>query len=113
MSTAVVVLIALGLSIATVFADMLIKRASLQAGFAGWHCLVVTIAIYVATVFGWFFLTRHMKLFALNAIYSVSILVCLSLVSVFYFKEKINTIEVVGLGMAITSVVLLTAFSKQ
>jgi drug/metabolite transporter (DMT)-like permease len=104
-------LIGIGLSIITVIADAFIKHASLQSAFSGWKWLVLGALIYGATAFGWFFVMRKAKLSTLGVLYSVSIVVCLTLVSVFYFKEKISAVEIAGIGMAIASLILLARFA--
>jgi drug/metabolite transporter (DMT)-like permease len=104
-------LLGIGLSIITVLGDVLVKSASLQPGFSGWQVLVVGAIIYGLTAFGWFFVMRGAKLSTLGVLYAVSVVVFLTLVSVFYFKEKLSIFEVLGITMAITSLVILYRFS--
>jgi drug/metabolite transporter (DMT)-like permease len=104
-------LIGISLSAITVFADMLIKNGSLQNSFTGWHLLILGCIIYGLTGFGWFFVMRHMKLSTLGVLYGVSCVILLTLVSVFYFKEPINSIEIIGVVMAITSLIILSRFA--
>lgn len=104
-------LIGIGLSLITVIADALIKHASLHNAFSGWPMLVLGAIIYGLTAFGWFFVMRKIKLSTLGVLYGVSCVILLTLVSVFYFKEKISSIEIVAIGMAITSLVILSRFS--
>ncbi|HLC52129.1 MAG TPA: transporter [Candidatus Nanoarchaeia archaeon] len=104
-------LIGIGLSLITVLADSLIKHASLQNAFSGWQILILGAIIYGLTAFGWFFIMRKIKLSTLGVLYSVSMVVFLTLVSVFYFKEKISTLEIVGISMAIVSLVILFRFA--
>jgi small multidrug resistance pump len=103
-------IIGFGLSIITVLADSFIKNASLQNGFSGWKMLVFGACIYGFTGFGWFFVMRKMKLSTLGVLYGVSCVLLLTLVSVFYYKEKINLLEIVGIGMAVGSLILLSRF---
>lgn len=104
-------LIGIILSAITVFADALIKQASLQTAFSGWKMLIIGAIIYGLTAFGWFFLMRKIKLSTLGVLYAVSCVVLLTLVSVFYFKEKINFIEIIGIGLAIVSLIILARFA--
>jgi len=76
--------IGIGLSLITVLADFLIKRASLHNSFSGWPLLVLSTLIYGLTAFGWFFVMRKVKLSTLGVLYAVSVVVFLTLVSVFY-----------------------------
>ncbi len=105
------ILAGIALSIITVFADSLIKQASLQASFSGWKLLILGVVIYGLTGFGWFFVMRKLKLSTIGALYAVSVVVFLSLVSVFYFKEKISGMEIFGIVLAITSLFILARFA--
>ncbi len=106
----IVFLIGIGLSAITVLADVFIKHASLQNGFSGWQALICGAIIYGLTAFGWFFLMRKVKLSTLGVLYAVSCVVLLTLVSVFYFKEKISFIEIIGISLAIISLIILARF---
>lgn len=104
-------LVGIGLSIITVIADALVKSASLQPGFSGWQVLVLGAIIYGLTAFGWFFVMQKAKLSTLGVLYAVSCVVFLTLVSVFYFKERLSVFEVLGIAMAIASLVILYKFA--
>lgn len=106
-----VFLIGIGLSIITVFGDGLIKEASLQKGFAGWQMLIMGAVIYGLTAFGWFFVMRRIKLSTLGVLYGVSCIIFLALVSVFFFKEKLNPMEIFGIILAIISLLILARFA--
>ena len=101
----------IGLSITTVFADSLIKYASLQKGFSGWPALFWGAVIYGLTAFGWFFVVQKVKLSTIGVLYGVSCVILLTLVSVFYFKEKINLIEIFAIVLAIISLMILFRFA--
>jgi len=100
------------LSLITVLGDAFIKHASLQDAFSGWRWLVLGAIVQSLTVLGWFFLMRDAKLSTLGVLYSVSVVIFLTLVSVFYFKEKITAMEIVGIALAIISLGLLSRFSS-
>lgn len=104
-------LIGIGLSVITVLGDVLVKHASLQSAFSGWRALILGALIYGVTAFGWFFVMRKIKLSTLGVLYAVSCVVFLTLVSVFYFKEKIHPIEIFGIALAIISLVILSRFA--
>ena len=107
----IVFLVGIGLSTITVLADVLIKHASLQNAFSGWQMLILGAVIYGLTAFGWFFVMRKIKLSTLGVLYGVSVIIILTLVSVFYFKEKINPIEIFGIALAIISLIILSRFA--
>ncbi len=95
----------------TVLADIFIKRASLQNSFSGWYLLILGAVIYGSTAFGWFFVMRKVKLSTLGVLYAITCVVALTLISVFYFKEKISFLEIVGIILAITSLAILSRFA--
>jgi len=104
-------LIGIGLSAITVLADSLIKYSSLQNSFSGWKMLLLGAIIYGLTAFGWFFVMRKIKLSTLGVLYGLSCVILLTLVSVFYFKEKINPLEIIGIVLAIISLLILSRFA--
>lgn len=103
-------LIGIGLSVMTVLADVFIKHASLKNAFSGWKMLLLGAIIYGLTAFGWFFVMRKIKLSTLGVLYGVSCIVLLTLVSVFYFREKITFLELFGILLGIASLVILSRF---
>ena len=104
-------LMAIGLSIITVLADSLIKSSSMQSSSSWVYLLIMGAIIYGLTALGWFFVMKKMKLSTVGVVYGVSCVVLLTLVSVFYFKEKINVMEIVGVALAIASLVILARFA--
>lgn len=99
------------LSIITVMGDIFIKNASLQPSFSGWRLFTIGSILWVITAFGWFSLMRKVKLSTLGVLYSLSTIILLTLVSVFYFKEKLAAIEIVGIALALISLVILARFA--
>lgn len=104
-------LIGIGLSVITAIADTFIKHASLQNKFSEWRMLALGMIIYGITAFGWFFVMRKMKLSTVGVLYGVCSIVFLTLVSVFYFKEKINLMEIFGIILAVISLIILYRFA--
>lgn len=105
------ILIGIGLSLITVFGDLFVKHASLKPKLTGWPLLLVGALIYGLTALGWFFVMRKVKLSTLGVTYSVSVVIFLTLVSVFYFKEKIYPIEILAIIMAIISLIIIARFA--
>jgi drug/metabolite transporter (DMT)-like permease len=94
----------------TVFADWLIKKASMASSFLSWKFLLFGSIIYGLTGIGWFFVMRSIKLSTLGAIYGVGCILLLVLLSVLYFKESINNWEIFGIILAIISIAILARF---
>ncbi|HOI18985.1 MAG TPA: transporter [Candidatus Woesearchaeota archaeon] len=104
-------IIGIGLSVITVIGDVLIKNASLQNAFVGWKMLLLGAIVYAFTAFGWFFVMRKIKLSTLGVLYGVSCIVILTFVSVFYFKEKVSHLEIIGIALAVISLIILYRFA--
>lgn len=104
-------LLALSVSLVEILGDFFVKIASLQPGFAGWKTWLIGILIYGSTGIIWFFLLRKSKLSTAGVTYSVGVVVFLTLLGVFYFKEKINSMEILAIIMAIASLVILYKFA--
>jgi len=100
-------LVTVGLSAFSVFADCLLKRASAspqpfsRGYFAGAAC------IYAASCFGWIYVLRQVKLATIGAIYSVSVVSLLAVMGITVFRESLSTSEWVGLAAAVFALVLL------
>ena len=107
----IIFIIGIILSIVTVVGDVLVKQASLQSSFSGWKFLLLGAVIYALTAFGWFFVMRSMKLSTLGVLYAVTCVVLLAFVSMFFFKEKVSTIEILGISLGILSIILLYKFA--
>ena len=109
-TVAMAFIVGIALSLVTALADVLIKHASQKSGFLGWKYLLAASIIYAATAIGWFFVMRKIKLSTLGVLYSVSIVLFLTIISVFYLKEKISSLEIIGIGAALASLALLARF---
>jgi len=104
-------LVAVGLSAVTVIADSMIKKATLiKPGIAVLLLVILGALIYGLTAFGWFRVLQKMELLNAAVIYTLSCIILIALVSVFYFKERLLTIEIIALVMAVASMVILYRF---
>jgi hypothetical protein len=104
-------IIAIVLIIITVIGDSLIKNASLLDSFCGWKSLLIGSILYGLTGLGWFFVMRHMKLSTLGVFYGVGCAILLALIGVFYFREQISSIEVLGIILGLISLIILFRFA--
>ena len=105
-------LLIIALELVSIFADYLIKRASLQAGWVGWKPLLIGGFIYGATAIGWFYAMRVYKLFTINMFHSFFVIAVSILMSQFIFGEKLTMRELVGIALGIASIVLLIRFKE-
>jgi len=106
------VIFALIVSLITAGGDYFIKRAGADASkFVIWQFLFLGSLLYLLTGIGWFFVMKHMKLTSVGVIYGVSTVLFLALLGVFVFHDRLNWYEVLGVVMAISSIILLARFT--
>ncbi|MCY2986832.1 MAG: transporter [Planctomycetota bacterium] len=98
------------LSVLSVFADYLLKRASgLPSPFRSAQFLAAAL-IYAGSSFGWVYVLRHFKLATVGAVYSIVIVVLLALIGVTVFRESLTAAEATGLVFAVAALFLLGRF---
>jgi drug/metabolite transporter (DMT)-like permease len=71
----------------------------------------VGFVVYASTAFGWVFVMRYLKLATISVVYSISMVLLLTAVGVVLFGESLNYYEVVGIGLAVASLLLLMRFA--
>lgn len=105
------ILVTVAFSVVGVLGDYLLKLAADQRDplRSGWF--YVGFAVYASTAFGWVYVMRHLKLATIGAVYSVSMILLLTMVGTLGFRQSLSAQEVIGLGMAIGSLVLLMRFA--
>ena len=108
-TTAVIVTIAF--SVIGVLGDYFLKLASArdQPLRTGWFYL--GFALYASTAFGWVFVMKNLKLATISVLYSVSLILLLTAVGVVLFRESLSYFEVIGIVLAVVSLVLLMRFA--
>lgn len=107
LSLALAVLIAL----VEVAGDFFIKLSGQGKEYITWKWFIPGFIIYSLTAFLWFFAVKHEKLFTAGIFFAVSTVIFLVFISVFYFKESINFYEILGIMLAIISLILLGRFA--
>jgi small multidrug resistance pump len=105
------VLVTIAFSVIGVLGDYFLKLASAreQPLRASWFYLGFT--LYASTAFGWVFVMKHLKLATISVLYSVSLMLLLTAIGVVLFQESLNYFEVVGIALAVISLVLLIRFA--
>lgn len=111
MKSVLPLLVTVGFSLVGVLGDYLLKLASEQKNplRSGWF--YIGFALYASTAFGWVYVMRHLKLATIGAVYSVSMILLLTAMGSVVFRETLNAAEVLGLTLAIASLVLLMRFA--
>jgi small multidrug resistance pump len=109
--TTVAVLVTIAFSVVGVLGDYFLKLASAyeQPLRTGWF--YIGFALYASTAFGWVFVMRHLKLATISVLYSVSMVLLLTAIGVVLFRESLNYSELVGIVLAVASLVLLIRFA--
>jgi len=105
------VLITIAFSVIGVLGDYFLKLASAkeQSLRTGWF--YVGFALYASTAFGWVFVMKHLKLATISVLYSVSLVLLLTTIGMVLFQESLNYFEVIGIVLAVISLVLLMRFA--
>ncbi|HLF54829.1 MAG TPA: transporter [Candidatus Nanoarchaeia archaeon] len=106
-----VLLVTIGMTIIGVIGDTILKLAGSGTRYIDWKLFTIGFILYASTALGWFFVLKHMKLATVGAFYSVILILLLTFVGIFYFKETIDLYEMTGIGAAIISLMLLTRFA--
>jgi small multidrug resistance pump len=105
------VVVTLAFSVIGVLGDYFLKLASQEEDSLRTPWFYVGFALYASTAFGWVFVMKHLKLATISVLYSVSMVVLLTVVGVVFFRESLSAYEIVGLVMAIASLILLVRFA--
>jgi drug/metabolite transporter (DMT)-like permease len=109
--TIIAIILAIFLGIVGVAGDFFIKLAGsgLKTPVIKWF--IIGSAIWASSAFGWYFVYKYMKLSTAGVFYAISTVLFLACISIFYFKEKLNIYEIIGIAAAIISLILLKRFS--
>ena len=105
------IVLAVVMSAVGIAGDYFLKRASQREGPLTTGAFFGGLALYASTAFAWVFVMRHLKLATIGVVYSVSMILLLTMIGTIAFREALRPAEVVGLVMAIISLVLLMRFA--
>jgi drug/metabolite transporter (DMT)-like permease len=107
----IAVLVTIAFSVVGVLGDYFLKLASAreQSLRTGWFYL--GFALYASTAFGWVFVMKHLKLGTISVLYCVSLVLLLTGIGVVLFRESLNYFEVIGIVLAVVSLLLLMRFA--
>src|SRR5262249_10989833 len=109
--TSIALLVTIAFSIVGVLGDYFLKLASNQEQSLKSVWFYVGFVVYASTAFGWLFVMKHLKLATIGVVYSVSMIVLLTTIGVVFFRESLNSYEIVGLVFAVAALLLLSRFS--
>lgn len=97
-SKTLAVLVTLVCSVVGVTGDCFLKLASQEKESLKTPWFYLGFGLYAATAFGWLYVMKHLKLATISVLYSVSMVLLLTLVGVVVFRESLSWAEIVGLG---------------
>jgi multidrug transporter EmrE-like cation transporter len=109
--TTVALAVTIAFSVVGVVGDYFLKLASGADQPLRSRWFYVGFAVYASTAFGWVFVMRHLKLGTIGVVYSVSMVLLLTLVGTRCFGESLNYYEMLGIALAIASLILLMRFA--
>ena len=107
----IAVLVTFAFSIVGVLGDYFLKLASAQNQPLRTSWFYIGFALYASTAFGWVFVMKHLKLGTISVLYSISLVLLLTAVGVILFRETLNYFEMMGILLAVVSLVLLMRFA--
>jgi multidrug transporter EmrE-like cation transporter len=96
-----------GLFCLGVLGDYFLKRARAEAAPLRNVWFYLGFAVYASTAFGRVFGMQRLKLATTGVVYSVSLILLLTIVGVVFFREALNAYEITGIVLAVASLVLL------
>lgn len=71
---------------------------------------LIGLGFYASTAFAWVYVMRHLKLATIGVIYSVCMILLLTGMGVFVFDESLDRYEIMGIVLALASLLLLMRF---
>ena len=104
-------LVTITLSVIGVLGDYFLKLASAREQPLRAISFYLGFTLYASTAFGWVFVMKHLKLATISVLYSVSLVLLLTAIGVVLFRESLNYFEVIGIVLAVISLVLLMRFA--
>ena len=94
-------------TVATLFGDYLIKKATLESNGLLSLSFIGAAALYGLVAVGWFFMMKSNSLAMIGVIYSASTILLLAALGYFVFKEQFGLRETLGVSLAIMSVAVM------
>lgn len=92
----------------TLIGDFFIKSASERPDGLISPSFFMGLCLYALPAIGWFFLMRSHSLAAIGVLYSASTILLLAVLGYFVFKESFGLREIIGLSLAIASVMVMS-----
>lgn len=104
------ILLAIVMSAVGILGDYFLKQASEEKNPMRSWSFYVGLILYSSTAFAWVFLMKYLKLATIGVVYSVCMILMLAIMGYLFFNETINRWEMLGICLAILSILLLARF---
>jgi len=101
------ILITIILAIMVAISDYFLKNASASPSPILNRNFLFGLILTVAVTFGWIIVMPHLKLAYIGVIHSLTVILSLCVVGVVFFDETLKPSEWLGVGLAISSLLLL------
>jgi len=98
------------MSFVVLVGDYFIKLSGNKEIYLEPRLFMVGFVIESLATLGWFYAMKHLKLATVATYYSVSTVLLLAALGFFVFNERLNAYEMVGIGAAVFSLVVLARF---
>ncbi len=95
------------LALAVGVSDYFLKNASSSPSPFWNRNFLWGLLITIACTFGWVLVMPHLKLAYIGVVYSLTVVLSLCLVGAVFFGEHLKTSEWIGVGLAISALLLL------
>lgn len=99
------------LALVGVVGDSLIRRAGAGTRYMDVKWFMIGSVVYISTIFGWFFVMKYLKFSTIGVFYGISTILFLVIAGMLFFHERPNPVEIVGIGLAVISIVLLGRYA--
>lgn len=108
--TTLAILVTAVMSCVGIMGDYFLKLASQEGRPLATRSFLIGLVVYSTTAFAWVYVMRHLKLATIGVIYSICMILLLTLMGVIFFDESLNRYEIAGVALAVASIVLLSRF---
>ncbi len=100
-----------GLTLLTALGDSFLNQAG-EHKKTNFKLLIGGLIIYLITGLVWFWIYKYVKFSVSGAVYGAMTALVFTAIGIFYFRESLNSIEILGIVLGISSIVLLSRFGS-
>jgi multidrug transporter EmrE-like cation transporter len=105
-------LLTVGLSLFAVVGDYFLKMAGTNDNPFRTKWFIAGMLMYALSAFGAVYVLKHIKLATVGVVYCVSLILLLTTLGVVFFKESLHWSELIGILLALASLLLLGRFAS-